>query len=102
MNELQTKPTPARVCGDTQRETRPPASTFTPAPSPAGSFITLCAWCGDVKDGAGYRKLFADEEALMRQNLSVKITHAICPVCSALMHTQLLQHQPTPQQKDAK
>lgn len=102
MNELQTKPTPARVCGDTQRETRPPASTFTPAPSPAGSFITLCAWCGDVKDGDIFRPMHDYEGEMIRRELGVQPTHGICPVCEALMHTQLLQHQPPPQQKDAK
>lgn len=91
MNELQTKPTPARVCGDTQRETRPPASTFTPAPSPAGSFITLCAWCGDVKDGDIFRPMHDYEGEMLACNLSVKVTHGQCPVCAAISHTQMLQ-----------
>lgn len=98
MNQLPPNPTPARVCGDTLREARPAVSLLTPAPSPAGSFIILCRWCGDVKDENGYRSLTDYEGEMLATNLSVTPSHGICPVCAATMHTearQLLQQKGT-------
>lgn len=98
-----TRPTPARVRGDIQRETPATVSQFSPAPSPAGSFVILCQMCGDVKDENGYRPLADYEGEVLRADLNVSISHGICPICTALYRTQSLQLKTTTlQQKETK